>query len=271
MNRVVFLLVALSFVIGITIGSFHSVIGQQVSIPKWVKNTALWWGQGQISDADFVKAIQWLVDNGMIQLPSTAPSSQSVSPTGTSDNTTSGSATNGTSNETSVSMQHLIFSPCPTVQLASPSTCLASFLPDPKDIGAQWTSQNGQTISANARSNPKITQHVQDDFENAQVRPEEILDITIQEWTSNVNALSAFKADEKSASNEQVFSGDPNSSDTVFAYTAKVSGQLVYHEEYVVGSVLVSIDGTGGTPQTSLGDMASVSKIMLEKMQSFKS
>lgn len=268
MNRVLYLLVALSFVVGITIGSFHSVVGQQVSIPNWVKNTALWWGQGQISDAEFVKAIQWLVDNGLIQLPSTTQSPQPVPPTGTpSSNMTS----NSTSNETSASMQQMIFSPCQAVQLTTPSTCLASFLPSPKDIGAQWTSQNGQTISANSHSNPKITQYVQDDFENAQVRPEEILDITMQEWTSNANALSAFKADEKSASSEQVFSGDPNSNDTVFAYTAKVSGQLVYHEEYVVGSVLVSIDGTGGTPQTSLGDMASVSKIMLEKMQSFKS
>ena len=269
MNRVLYLLVVLSFVVGITIGSLHSVIGQQVSIPKWVKNTALWWGQGQISDTEFVKAIQWLVDNGVIQLPSTTTSSQPVSPTGTSSNMTS-NTTNSTSNETAP-MQQMIFSPCQTVQLTTPSTCLASFLPAPKDIGTQWTTLNGPTILANSHPNPKITQYVQDDFENSQVRPEEVLDITIQEWTSNVNAFGAFKSDEKAASNEQVFSGDPNSSDTVFAYTAKVSNQLVYHEEYVVGSVLVSIDGTGGSPQTSLGDMASVSKTILEKMQSFKS
>lgn len=268
MNRVLYLLVALSFVVGIAVGSFHSVIGQQVSIPSWVKNTALWWGQGQISDAEFVKAIQWLVDNGLIQLPSTTQSSQPVSPTGTpSTNMTS----NSTSNETSASMQQMIFSPCQTVQITTPSTCLESFLPAPKDIGALWTSLNGPTILANSHPNQKITQYVQDDFENAQVRPEEVLDIIIQEWTSNVNALEAFKSDEKAASSEKVFSGDPNSNDTVFAYTAMVSNQLVYHEEYVVGSVLVSIDGTGGSPQTSLGDMASVSKIILEKMQSFKS
>ncbi|MGI0046559.1 MAG: plastocyanin/azurin family copper-binding protein [Nitrosotalea sp.] len=38
----------------------------QYSIPYWVKNDAKWWSEGQISDGEFVKAIQYLVDNGIL-------------------------------------------------------------------------------------------------------------------------------------------------------------------------------------------------------------
>jgi hypothetical protein len=35
-------------------------------IPAWIKNNADWWSQGMISDDDFVKGIQFLVENGII-------------------------------------------------------------------------------------------------------------------------------------------------------------------------------------------------------------
>ena len=35
-------------------------------IPPWIKNNADWWAQGLISDDDFVKGIQYLVENGII-------------------------------------------------------------------------------------------------------------------------------------------------------------------------------------------------------------
>ena len=35
-------------------------------IPSWIKNNADWWSQGLISDDDFVKGIQYLVENGII-------------------------------------------------------------------------------------------------------------------------------------------------------------------------------------------------------------
>ncbi len=38
----------------------------QYNIPYWVKNDAKWWSEGQISDVEFVKAIQYLVDNGIL-------------------------------------------------------------------------------------------------------------------------------------------------------------------------------------------------------------
>jgi len=35
-------------------------------IPSWIKNNADWWSQGLISDDDFVKGIQYLVEQGII-------------------------------------------------------------------------------------------------------------------------------------------------------------------------------------------------------------
>jgi hypothetical protein len=35
-------------------------------IPAWIKNNAGWWADGQITDDDFVKGIQYLVEQGII-------------------------------------------------------------------------------------------------------------------------------------------------------------------------------------------------------------
>ena len=35
-------------------------------IPAWIKNNADWWSQGLISDDDFIKGIQFMVENGII-------------------------------------------------------------------------------------------------------------------------------------------------------------------------------------------------------------
>ena len=37
-------------------------------IPAWIKNNADWWAQGLITDDDFVKGIQYLVEQGIIQV-----------------------------------------------------------------------------------------------------------------------------------------------------------------------------------------------------------
>ncbi|MFZ1076769.1 MAG: hypothetical protein WAN47_04990 [Nitrosotalea sp.] len=75
MKKALYLVIVLAFAIGITLGHSTNVIAQQTSIPSWVKNTALWWGQGQISDAEFIKAIQWMINDGLIQISSTTTQS----------------------------------------------------------------------------------------------------------------------------------------------------------------------------------------------------
>ena len=37
-------------------------------IPDWIKNNAKWWSEGQITDDDFVKGIQYLVEKGIIRV-----------------------------------------------------------------------------------------------------------------------------------------------------------------------------------------------------------
>jgi hypothetical protein len=42
--------------------------GDSKEIPSWIKNNADWWSQGLISDEDFVKGIQYLVEKGIIEV-----------------------------------------------------------------------------------------------------------------------------------------------------------------------------------------------------------
>jgi hypothetical protein len=49
------------------INSDSSVV--KIAIPGWIKNTAEWWSSGAIDDASFVKAIQYLISNGIMQIP----------------------------------------------------------------------------------------------------------------------------------------------------------------------------------------------------------
>lgn len=37
-------------------------------IPRWIKNNADWWAQEIISDKDFLKGIEFLVENGIIAI-----------------------------------------------------------------------------------------------------------------------------------------------------------------------------------------------------------
>jgi len=38
------------------------------NVPEWVKNTAGWWAEGQIDDDAFVNALQYLIQQGLIQV-----------------------------------------------------------------------------------------------------------------------------------------------------------------------------------------------------------
>jgi len=42
-----------------------------IILPEWIKNNAGWWADGQISDTDFVSAIEFLIDVDVIQIPET--------------------------------------------------------------------------------------------------------------------------------------------------------------------------------------------------------
>ncbi|HJU13132.1 MAG TPA: hypothetical protein VJ792_01570 [Candidatus Nitrosotalea sp.] len=42
---------------------------QTAVIPSWIKKTAGWWSSGQVGDQDFVKGIQYMIQNGIMQIP----------------------------------------------------------------------------------------------------------------------------------------------------------------------------------------------------------
>ncbi|MDE1862786.1 MAG: hypothetical protein KGI33_07730 [Thaumarchaeota archaeon] len=246
MKKVWFLLIALSFFAGATIESSTHAAAQQTSIPSWVKNTALWWGKGQIADADFIKAIQWLVDNGLIHVSN----SQTLPQT-----TGSLPAVNST-----------IFSPCTEVNLGSASDCLAKYLPLPSEIGPQWSSHNGIDIP-NGIQSKVMTQMVREDFENVNSNPVEIFDVWIQEYQPPEKGQAIFKMDENSMQKGATkFFGDANSNDTSFiCICGDGTGGTSYNSEFVAGSVIVKVDGIGN-PKTVISDMGNINKIILSKI-----
>lgn len=57
------------------------VIVQQnaLNIPGWIKNNARWWAEDQIGDAEFVKAVQYLIQQGVMTVPQTQTASSANS------------------------------------------------------------------------------------------------------------------------------------------------------------------------------------------------
>jgi len=37
-------------------------------VPSWIKNNAGWWGQGLITDADFVGGLEYMIKIGIIKI-----------------------------------------------------------------------------------------------------------------------------------------------------------------------------------------------------------
>ena len=43
---------------------------QSDAIPSWIKNTAGWWADDQISETEFINSMEYLIDSGIIQVSS---------------------------------------------------------------------------------------------------------------------------------------------------------------------------------------------------------
>jgi len=39
------------------------------SVPDWIKNNAYWWSQGSISEAEYITSLEYLIINGIVQIP----------------------------------------------------------------------------------------------------------------------------------------------------------------------------------------------------------
>jgi len=60
--------------------AFNSVSAQEKSVPSWIKNTAGFWVDGSVSDTEFLNAIEFLVNGGIIQVSNIA-TAQEISST----------------------------------------------------------------------------------------------------------------------------------------------------------------------------------------------
>ena len=68
----------LSLILGISLVillGISSTAAQEQSIPSWIKNNAKYWSEGQIPDSDFTKGIEYLINQGIMKIPQTKPSS----------------------------------------------------------------------------------------------------------------------------------------------------------------------------------------------------
>ena len=45
-----------------------AAFSQEDAIPDWIKQSAGWWADGLIGDAEYINSLQWLVDNGYVSL-----------------------------------------------------------------------------------------------------------------------------------------------------------------------------------------------------------
>ena len=51
----------------------------ETSIPSWIKNNAGWWADGTIDDSSFLQGIEYLINEGIIVIPTTTTSGDSGS------------------------------------------------------------------------------------------------------------------------------------------------------------------------------------------------
>jgi hypothetical protein len=42
-----------------------------IVVPDWVKDNARWWADGKISDSDFTKGLEYLIEQHIIKIPAT--------------------------------------------------------------------------------------------------------------------------------------------------------------------------------------------------------
>lgn len=56
-----------------------SVLGEsdkKIIIPHWIKNNSLWWSQGLIGDDDFILGLEYLIEEKIMIVPPSEPSSE---------------------------------------------------------------------------------------------------------------------------------------------------------------------------------------------------
>ncbi|MDC0241559.1 hypothetical protein OAK66_03905 [Candidatus Nitrosopelagicus sp.] len=63
----------ITFLIILLIGISFIPVSFSEGIPQWVKNNAEWWAERQISQTEFTNGLEFLINEGIIYIPSTEP------------------------------------------------------------------------------------------------------------------------------------------------------------------------------------------------------
>ena len=66
--------VLVSITIAVSFITVLSISAEDSLIPAWIKSTAGFWVNNQISDKEFISALQWLIDNEILTVSSSTPS-----------------------------------------------------------------------------------------------------------------------------------------------------------------------------------------------------
>jgi len=80
------IVIASVLLIGLGIGLSINVSAEEGLIPSWIKNTAGFWVDNQISDSEFISALQFLVKEGILVIPQSDIVSESTSKVTTTQN-----------------------------------------------------------------------------------------------------------------------------------------------------------------------------------------
>ena len=69
MKQIIFFVILIIFASVVGLGQSLSVSAEEGLIPSWIKTTAGFWINDQVSDSEFISALQFMVENNIIQIP----------------------------------------------------------------------------------------------------------------------------------------------------------------------------------------------------------
>ena len=64
----------------VTMEEIDNTTSSSTQIPSWIKNNAKWWSEGQVGDGDFIKGIQYLIQQDVLKITHTSSSTSTSQP-----------------------------------------------------------------------------------------------------------------------------------------------------------------------------------------------
>ena len=78
----------------VLVAGIGASLAEAQTVPEWVKNIALWYGEGSISESEFITAIEFLIDQGILVVENNVEpavlNATIIIPNGNSDTSSSG-------------------------------------------------------------------------------------------------------------------------------------------------------------------------------------